>query len=32
MIKDLLTLTKNPPIQDFVDSYILDNGMYFLIN
>ena len=32
MIKDLLTLTKNTPIQDFVDSYILDNGMYFLIN
>lgn len=32
MIKDLLTLTKNTPLKTFIDSYLLNNGMYFLFD
>ena len=32
MIDDLLILTRNTPLKTFTDSYLLNNGMYFLFD
>ena len=32
MINDLLILTRNTPLKTFTDSYLLNNGMYFLFD